>query len=139
MFFKLCFPHRLRLYIASGADTCPFSDQEIQQFRKAFDDFTRSNVSVWDVSGGELNCLGDLHCLSRLLSDMDVALFPTLAQGVPASYDGDIPAFHVFLLRSTDVQPAVVLQICEGIGLVQRPTRSYSCSSSSWSLRELFA
>ena len=96
---------------------------------------SRGAMSVsWDVSGGELYCLGDLHCLSRLLSDRDVALFPALAQGVPAGYDGDIPAFHVFSPRSTDVQPAVVLQICEGIGLVRRPTRSYSCSSSGWSL-----
>ena len=75
MFFKLCFPQRLRLYIASGADTCPFSDQEIQQFCNAFDDFatSRGAMSVsWDVSGGELYGLGDLHCLSRLLSDRDV-------------------------------------------------------------------
>ena len=88
---------RLRLYIASGADTCPFSDQEMQQFRNAFDDFatSRGAMSVsWDMSGGELYCLGDLHCLSRLLSDRDVALFPDLAQGVPAGYDGDIPAFR---------------------------------------------
>ena len=67
-----------------------------------------------DVPGGQPYCLEALHCLSRLLSDRDVALFPALAQGVPTDYNGDIPASHVFSPRSTDVQPDVELQICEG-------------------------
>ena len=117
MLFKMGFPQRLRLRIASGADACPFSDQEIQQFRHAFDDFAtaRGAMSVsWDVPSGQPYCLEALYCLSRLLSDKDVALFPALAQGVPTGYDRDIPASNVFSPRLTDVQPDVELQICEG-------------------------
>ena len=117
MLFRMGFPQRLRLHIASGADTCPLSDQEIQQFRHAFDDFatSRGAMSVsWDVPCGQPYCLEALHCLSRLLSDKDVMLFPALAQGVPTGYDQDIPASHVFSPRPTDVQPDVELQICEG-------------------------
>ena len=39
MLFELGFPQRLRSHIASGANTCPLSDQEIFNFRKAFEDF----------------------------------------------------------------------------------------------------
>ena len=72
MLFKMGFPQRLRLHIASGADTCPFSDQEIQQFRRAFDEFATEHggMSVsWDVPCGQPYCLEALHSLSRLLSE----------------------------------------------------------------------
>ena len=117
MLFRRGFPQRLRLHVASGADTCPFSDQEIQQFRHAFDGFAtlRGAMSMsWDVPCGQPCCLEALHCLSRLLSDKDVTLFPALARGGPTAYDKDIPAFHVFSPRPTDVQPEVELQIYEG-------------------------
>ena len=117
MLFKMGFPQRLRLHIASGADTCPFSDQEIQQFRRAFDEFAAEKgvTSVsWDVPSGQPCCLEALHSLSRLLSDKDVALFPALSQGVPTGYDKDIPASNVFAPRPSDAQPDAELQICEG-------------------------
>ena len=120
MLFKMGFPQRLRLHIASGADTCPFSDQEIQQFRRAFDEFATEKgvMSVsWDVPSGQPYCLEALHSLSRLLSDKDVALFPALAQGVPTGY--------VFLRRALLMRSLMPsYRFVRVIGPGRRPTHS---------------
>ena len=117
MLFELGFPQRLRSHIASGAHTCPFSDPEILSFRKAFEDFaiTKGMPPIsWDVPSGQPYCLSALHSLSQLISDKDVALFPSLSEGVPTGYHHDIPASNVFAPRPDDVQPDTELQICEG-------------------------
>ena len=117
MLFELGFPERLRSHIGSGANTCPLSDQEIFNFRKAFEDFAitkRMPPISWDVPSGQPYCLSALRSLSRLISDKDVALFPALSEGVPTGYHHDIPASNVFAPRPDDVPPDAELQICEG-------------------------
>ena len=110
MLFELGFPRRPRSH------TCPFSDSEIFSFRESFETLQsqkRISPISWDVPSGQPCGPDALHSLSRLISNQDVALFPSLSVGVLTGYHHDIPASSVFATRHDDVQPKDKLQICE--------------------------
>ena len=98
-------PIRLQHHVRSCEDSPLFSTDEVGELRTIFAAWFQSSFGItsvdWSVPPGQPYCLHALQCLSECLEDRDRSLWHCLLQGVPAGFDGDIPAmssFQPFLL-----------------------------------------
>ena len=120
-------PHRLRAHALQYRPEPLFSNDEIAELRRLFQEWVSlqgvSDVIDWTIPEHQPYALHALQFFAKLVKDKDDMLCQCLLEGVPTGYDRDIPLSNVFIPHPSAPELDHQLPLPKTIGRVPTMTR----------------
>ena len=115
----------------------PFSDEQLQPFKRFLDEFLLAQgiQPDWSIPPDQQLCLHILQKLCQCMQDPDNDLFPYLISGVPLGINEEILPSKCFPLNPTDT-PMIPLY-CQSITPTGNPLRTIRLQSKTSSTKKL--